>query len=114
MEELNSLSKEQLGEKIKDLIDSLKAVRVIMEDTITEPGGDPTPEARAEFEEHQAVLQPLLSRSIKLFLEPTRITSNNNFDNDVGGTRKRYRKRSRKNRTNRKNRKNRTNRKNRK
>jgi len=41
-----------------------------MEDTISEPGGEPRPEARAELK--------LLTRSIELFLE-TRITSNNNF-----------------------------------
>lgn len=102
MEELNSLSKDQLGEKIKDLIDSLKTARLIMDDTITEPGGVPTPAARAEFERNKAILKPLLTRSIELFLEPTRITSNNNIDFDnFGGSRKKYR-RSRKNRKNRK------------
>ena len=76
MEDLTHLSKEQLADKIKDLVDNLNASRIIRDATITEPGGPPTANAIAEYTQQEAVISQQLRQCIELLLDPYRVVRN--------------------------------------
>jgi hypothetical protein len=98
MEDLATLTNEQLADRMKDLVDNLNASRVIRDATITTPGGPPSANAIAEYTQQESVITPLLRECMRLLLDPYRITGNNVDVVNGGGRRK-----SRRNKRNKRN-----------
>uniref|UniRef100_A0A6C0B8J1 Uncharacterized protein n=1 Tax=viral metagenome TaxID=1070528 RepID=A0A6C0B8J1_9ZZZZ len=91
---MDRLSKEQLANEIKDLVDNLNASRIVRDATITEPGGLPTANARAEYAQQESVITPQLIQYMNLFLDPHRVVRNNVEGDSFnrGGRRKKSRR----------------------
>ena len=84
------LTTDDLTQQIKDLVDNLNAARTAMEtDTL---GGEIRPEARAEFDQYVASVQPQLERGLKILLDRYYSPENIMHVNNRGGTRKNKKK----------------------
>ena len=91
---MENLTTNELSQQLKDLVDNLNAARTAMEaDTV---GGEIRQEARDDFDQYVATVQPQLESGFKILLDRYYSPENIMSVNNRGGTRRKNRKSRRK------------------